>query len=279
MHIENNTPFEFIALPNYDKEGLEVFTNIVKATFSISTNQSLRIADEQVPINMTDEYWGEPGVSPIKYESDLAVYKPSTDLILLGFAHHSKGKKVKAIDVRFGVGSTQKKATVRSTQAADRIPLYLLEQFGQKKRWLKSKKLGNGFGFYPKQYEPRVNYAGTYDEHWRQERFPFLPEDFDYRYFQAAYPDLITKSYLMCDEMIFAENVSPLGPILFNLPGINIDVEARFEQGSIKEKMMLDTIILEPEEKRLLLLWRQMIHCHNMIKDIRHFEVHMTGVS
>ena len=83
MDIKNNTPFEFIALPNYDKEGREVFTNIVKGAFTLSTNRSLSIADEQVPITMTDEYWGEPGVSPIKYESDLAVYKPSTDLIML----------------------------------------------------------------------------------------------------------------------------------------------------------------------------------------------------
>ena len=74
MDINNNSPFEFIALPNYDKEGREVFTNIVKGTFLFSKNQSLTIAEEQVPITMADEYWGEPGVTPVKYESDLAAF-------------------------------------------------------------------------------------------------------------------------------------------------------------------------------------------------------------
>jgi len=279
MEVINNTPFEFIPVPNYDREGREVFTNIVKGTFTLRTNQSLTIADEQVPITMADEFWGDPGISPVKYESDLAIFKPATDLVLLGFAHHYRGKKIRKIDVTFGTGKTKKRVTLKSAEARERIPLYTLENFGQKKGLLKSTQLGNGFGFYPKQYKPRARYAGTYDDRWRADRFPFLPEDFDYRFFQAAYPELITRSYLRGNERIFAENVSPLGSILIDLPDIRLDVETVFEQKAMKEKAVLDTVILEPEEKRLLLVWRQMIPCHSMIKDIRHFEVHMTGVS
>jgi hypothetical protein len=33
---------------------------------------------------------------------------------------------------------------------------------------------------------PRRKYAGTYDAHWQKEIFPFLPKDFDERYFQCA---------------------------------------------------------------------------------------------
>jgi hypothetical protein len=278
MDIKNNTPFEFIALPNYDKEGFEVFTNIVKGTFRFSTNRSLRIADEQVPINMDDEYWEKPGISPVKYESDLAVYKPSTDLILLGFAYHYKGKNIKKMSVRFGVGSTQKKATVKSNQAMERLPLYLLEDFGQKKGLLKSKKLGNGFGFYPKQYKPRVQYAGTYDDRWRKERCPFLPEDFNYRFFQAAYPELITQVHLHGNERVFAENVSPHGPIIFDLPGITIGVKTIFEQKLIDEEAIMDTVILEPEKNRVSLVWRQMIPCQGMTMEIRGFEINMKKV-
>ena len=137
MDVNNNTPFKFIALPNYDKEGCEVFTNIVKGTFLFSKNQSLKIADEQVPITMADEYWGEPGVTPVKYESDLAPFKPATDLILIGFAHHNKVKKINKAIVSFGTGSTRKKATVKTQQPAYRLPLYFLE-----KRFTKTSVLG-----------------------------------------------------------------------------------------------------------------------------------------
>lgn len=37
-------------------------------------------------------------------------------------------------------------------------------------------------------WQPRLRYAGTYDQHWMDERLPFLPEDFDLRYFQSAPP-------------------------------------------------------------------------------------------
>jgi hypothetical protein len=273
MYINNNTPFEFIALPNYDKEGREVFTNIIKGTFFFTKAGPLAVAKEQVPIAMADEYWGEPGISPMKYEADLAVFKPSTDLVLLGFAYHSRGKKISAMDVAFGVGAKTKRATVQSSEASDRIALMLLDRFGEKKGVFASGLLGNGFGFYPKQYPPRAKFAGTYDERWRKERFPFLPIDFDYRFFQSAYPELVTDGYLRGNERIFAENVSPDGPISINLPGINIEVETIFEKKSVKARANLDTVVLEPEGKRLLLIWRQMVPCHNLIGSIQGFEI------
>lgn len=276
MEVNNNTPFEFIAVPNYDKDGLEVFTNIVKGTFSFLNDQSLEIAENQIPITFADEYWGNPGESPVKHESDLAVFKPSTDLIMVGYAYHYTGKKIKEMDVQFSVGSVAKRETVKTDEAMDKIPLYLLDHFGQKRGMFHSKPKGNGFGFFPKQYPPRVNFAGTYDDRWQKERSPFLPEDFDYRFFQSAYPDLITDSYLKGTETIGAINVSPCGPISLRLTGISIEVETKFEKTSIKERSNLDTLILDAEEKRLILLWRQMIPCHGMIRDVRGFEINMS---
>jgi len=278
MEIKNNTPFEFIAIPNYDKEGNEIFTNIVKGTFSLITNQSLKIAEKQVPIVFADEYLGEPAQSPIKYESDLALYKPFTDVIMLGFAHHHQGYRIDKIDVYFSVGELGKRVTIRSDQTVDRIPLNLLEHFGKEKGMFKGKNIGTGFGFYPKQYPPRVNYAGTYDEKWQKIRSPFLPEDFDYCFFQSAYPELISKYYLKGTEIVSASNVSIYGPIKVALPGISINVETIFEKKSVKEKTFLDTIILEPEEKRILLIWRQMIPCNGLVQDIRGFEINMSTV-
>lgn len=53
-----------------------------------------------------------------------------------------------------------------------------------------------GFGYIHPHWEPRWRYAGTYDEHWKKNRAPYLPTDFDPRFNQAAHPDLSADSYL-----------------------------------------------------------------------------------
>ena len=274
MDIINNSPFEFAAIPNFDKDGREVITNIVKGTFKILNRRALEIAEKQTPITMADEYWGEPGVTPVKYESDLAVFKPSTDLILLGYAYHYGGKEISKMDVRFGTEKTNKTATVTGSKKADKLPLYFLEDFKHKKGIFKS-RLGTGFGFYPKQYKPRAKFAGTYDSQWETERSPFLPEDFDYRFFQGAYPELITQAYLKGNEKIVAQNVSLAGPIEFDLPDVRLRVTTIFEKKRIKEDVKLDTVILEPEEYRVVLVWRQMIPCLNLTTAVRGFEINI----
>jgi hypothetical protein len=38
----------------------------------------------------------------------------------------------------------------------------------------------------PRVFPTRLRYAGTYDDHWKDKIFPFLPPDFDERYYQCA---------------------------------------------------------------------------------------------
>ena len=46
-----------------------------------------------------------------------------------------------------------------------------------------------GFGPIGRNWLPRLKLAGTYDQNWIDEVFPFLPADFDDRYYQAAPED------------------------------------------------------------------------------------------
>ena len=46
-----------------------------------------------------------------------------------------------------------------------------------------------GFGRPRADWTPRLTYAGTYDQTWIDDVFPFLPADFDVRYYQAAPED------------------------------------------------------------------------------------------
>ena len=45
------------------------------------------------------------------------------------------------------------------------------------------------FGPMGRGWPGRIEYGGTYDQNWIDNIFPFLPPDFDDRYFQMAPPD------------------------------------------------------------------------------------------
>ena len=58
-------------------------------------------------------------------------------------------------------------------------------------------------------WEPRRSYAGTYDERWQAQRAPYLPTDFDPRFFQLAPPDLIAPGYLQGGEPVEVHGAVP----------------------------------------------------------------------
>jgi hypothetical protein len=267
-------------VPNYDKAGREVATVIVKGSFRISGPSSPTPLDpeEQVQITMADEYRGEPGESPIKLESDLAVFKLSTDIIMIGFAYDPRGRSTKKTEVGLRVGSKRKVVNVTSAEPMERIPLWFVEYVPSGPKWSISKTLKDGFGFYPKNLSPRVKYAGTYDQRWEKERKPFLPEDFDYRFFQSAFPDLICDGYLKGNESIAAVNVTRKGPIQTRLPGVVIQVEGVFKERRKREKSNLDTVILDPEEKRVVLVWRWTVAINGPPSRVEGFRIQSTPV-
>jgi hypothetical protein len=115
-----------------------------------------------------------------------------------------------------------------------------------------------GFGFTSPDWQPRAGFAGTYDEHWTNERMPLLPKDFDRRFFNAASPGLIAPGYLKGDEAVWIENASPRGMISFNLPGVP-PPECRIQLArgpDVHLQTNLDTIIINTDENLVLLLWR-----------------------
>ncbi|MGH2958265.1 MAG: DUF2169 family type VI secretion system accessory protein, partial [Solirubrobacterales bacterium] len=60
-------------------------------------------------------------------------------------------------------------------------------------------------------WEPRRSHAGTYDERWQRRHAPYLPQDFDPRFFQVAPPDLVTRGHLRGDEEIEVRGATPDG--------------------------------------------------------------------
>ena len=99
-------------------------------------------------------------------------------------------------------------------------------------------------------------WAGTYDQKWLDDVFPFLPADFDERYFQSAPEDQQTE-YLRGGEEIELVNLTPAGNTRFRVPKLNMPVEFAARAGGQVEQMgVIDTLIIEPDDNRFSVVWR-----------------------
>ena len=130
-----------------------------------------------------------------------------------------------------------------------------------------------GFGAVASHWQPRVGFAGTYDDHWMKTRQPLLAEDLDDRYFQCAPADQQSPEFLRGGEPVVLLNLSPRGRIQFTLPKIYLGFETRFYDGSrqIHKQRALHTVILEPDHEngpRVCLVWHSALPCHFKVQKL-----------
>jgi hypothetical protein len=104
--IENETPLQLEQLALADEELRPMLVLVVKATYDIGP-EGLVLAEEQVPVNVTGEAWGEPGESSYKYEPEVALFKVATDVALVGHAHAPE-KDSREVLVGLQVGPVKK---------------------------------------------------------------------------------------------------------------------------------------------------------------------------
>lgn len=105
-------------------------------------------------------------------------------------------------------------------------------------------------------WSPRKDYAGTYDEAWQTGRAPYLPRDFDARYFQTAPPDLIAPGFLVGGEPVELRGCAPGAPLRFALPTCSLELIFDFDGQRLPVVPSLETLFLEPDLGRFQLLWR-----------------------
>ena len=108
MEILNDTPFLVETLPFKGPEDKTVLTIIVKGTFNIVPGEPAAVAEEQIPIAFGDEFYDEKQGGSVKFESDVAPFKPRADIVLVGHAHAPGGGSVLALDVSMRVGQVRK---------------------------------------------------------------------------------------------------------------------------------------------------------------------------
>jgi hypothetical protein len=104
MEVRHPTPLASSLDSALDAQGNEVRIATLKATFNL-VNGRLFIADDQEPVAMGDTYAGAVGLSSVAYESDLALHKPGTDVVVTGTVYSPQGKFVPRLVASVGVGS------------------------------------------------------------------------------------------------------------------------------------------------------------------------------
>ncbi|HYO51811.1 DUF2169 domain-containing protein [Archangium sp.] len=306
LELRNQTPYPAERTILLDGKGEEHWVVIVKGTFTLESGRLERAASQE-PIALADVHHGEPGGSSQKYESDILLRKPSTDILLNGHAHAPEGRPVRQLEVFLQVGSLSKRIRVHGDrvwergllglqasrpQPFERMPLVYERAIGHEEQnpvgvgpysganeaagkplpnmefpdhpissW-KDKSPPAGLGVVSKNWEPRRTWAGTYDQRWQEERLPLWPLDLDARFFQAAPPDQVTSDPLRGGDPVLLENLSPRGRLAFKLPRVTFGFTTLLGNGLTHHKANLDTVILEPDVPRVLLVWRTAIPCH-----------------
>lgn len=110
--LVNSTPYAAARCFARDRNGVETWVVVVKATFVIGSRGVPALATSQPEVLLTPVYRGAPGSSSLLREAELAPAKPATDLLVLGHAHAPRDRPVTEIDVAVEVGSWSRRLRV-----------------------------------------------------------------------------------------------------------------------------------------------------------------------
>jgi hypothetical protein len=93
-----------------DRKGCETLLAVVKGTFQFSEGTTC-IAENQIPITIADEYYGDPADSSLRIATDMLPTRPATGVTLTGHAVSPRGP-VSKMPVGIKLGSLVQKAWV-----------------------------------------------------------------------------------------------------------------------------------------------------------------------
>ncbi|HCE8852857.1 TPA: DUF2169 domain-containing protein [Citrobacter freundii] len=117
----------------------------------------------------------------------------------------------------------------------------------------------------------RRRYAGTYDQRWKDEFFPLLPDDFDERYFQCAPEDQQIDYPVGGEEVILRNLMQSRDEVRFKLPRLdNLPVKVLMSDYQVHTlPVVVDTIYFEPDESRFSVVWRASLPVKRRVQGIQ----------
>jgi hypothetical protein len=126
-----------------------------------------------------------------------------------------------------------------------------------------------GFAPIAPHWSPRLSFAGTYDEAWQAARAPYLPDDFDARFFHVAPNGLSSATPLQGGEPVELRGVTRGGLVQFTLPRRRVRVDHRLDHGVETRFGALETVLFEPDAGRFVMVWRAALPCDKRALKVR----------
>ena len=262
MEIINDTPFTIAPVPGRIPFPGHSLTLAVKGAFVLEPGKKAALACDQIS-PAGDEYFpgDQEGAGSLFYGSDFMHFKPGTDLLLAGACRTPGGRPEERCPVTFGVGAWEKTRVVRGDRSGQGRPEFreVPEPFTEM-----ALTHENGFGPVPALEPQRLRRMGSFGPKWKDERWPWFPDDFDWSYCNQALPDQQVAPYLKGDESLYFKHLHPQYPeFRSSLPGIRvkcfIQKQAPDKSGNsifAEVPMNLDTLWADMDSQTLVLVWR-----------------------
>jgi hypothetical protein len=114
--LDNRTPYAAGRNWTRDKKGSHHWLVAVRASFDITAEGRLKLADEQQPPALEPAYRGEPASSSLRWESDLLAIKPGTDVLLEASAYAPAARPTVTVPVSMRVDDLRKTVLVHGTR-------------------------------------------------------------------------------------------------------------------------------------------------------------------
>lgn len=109
--VKNTTPFETKGYFVRDRDGVEHWVTVVRASFSATADGLVSIADEQKPVRLAPEYTDDTALE-LKSESDFVPFKTKVDFTVSGRACLPDMHNFKTIIASLSIGSLHKRAAM-----------------------------------------------------------------------------------------------------------------------------------------------------------------------
>jgi uncharacterized protein YjbI with pentapeptide repeats len=262
LEIINDTPFTIAPVPGRIPFPGHSLTLAVKATFFLEPGKKAALAWDQIS-PAGDEYFpgDQEGTGSLFYGSDFMHFKPGTDLLLAGTCRTPGGRPEERCPVTFGVGAWEKTLVVRGDRSGQGRPGFR-EVPGPFTEMALTHE--NSFGPVPALEPQRLKRMGSFGPKWKDERWPWFPEDFDWSHCNQALPDQQVAPYLKGDESLYFKHLHPQYPeFRSSLPGIRVKCFIQKQAPDKSENsifaevpMNLDTLWANMDSQTLVLVWR-----------------------
>lgn len=216
-----------------------------------------------------DRHWQDGRISaPQPFSTMAMIYEKS-----YGGAYREDGQIV-TLEERNPVGCGY--VGQYSTEEMNGTPLPNLEDPNNLIGDLKHQPIPACFGVSAPHWLPRSAYTGTYDDAWKIGRAPYLPEDFDPRFLNMAHPDLVYPGYLQGGESVGITHMHVGGALNFQVPHVKLKVNVVVAGDQIQSLFNLETLIIEPNQLKLGMIWRAAIQCDRQLSKVSDVKIDMT---